>query len=100
MYEATIILPFGEFDGYQAEFETELIDAFGGFTRDECKGGWRAPNGETILEPVSRYTVAGYDLPTNNGNLATLAFSYGQKLNQQAVYIRYFDGQVEILDTH
>lgn len=101
-YEAKFIIPH-----LDHELETELVKAFGGFTRVDGEGGWYdAKAHKTVREPVLIYTVAlwrsnGVEQSAPIGGFATLreiAMRYARKHEQSALYIVNTFGQVEIID--
>lgn len=55
--------------------------------------------GRIFIEPVTRYDVAMDDTPANHYRLEEIAYRYGQKANQDAIYVQYASGDVELVDT-
>lgn len=104
MREASIICPQADNSGRSLYMVLEtaqknLAQAFGGFTCTRGKGGWVNGQGKLITEPVNVLTVAYDPSPVNDAKLASVANYIGQAGNQEAVYVRYASGDVEIIDT-
>jgi hypothetical protein len=97
MREARIIFPTEPLARERTRFEHDLVSAFGGFTRTIGDGGWAGDDGKTVYETVSIYDVAMEDAPTNARQLKVLAVQYGRLLAQEAVYVRFASGAVEII---
>lgn len=57
MYEIVIPLPKGIDDRLTDRVKARAAKEFGGFTTTDAQGGWVAPNGETVTEPVTVLTV-------------------------------------------
>lgn len=106
MRECTIILP----DNRSGDalppiafrsFEREVCQAFGGFTVTLGHGAWRDANGIIIKDTVRVYTIATDDVTfqarDTDDTLRSLARDYGRRLSQDAVYVRLYTGEVEIL---
>ena len=95
MREATLILPWSEFDPLnKAVFDVEkhLCAAFGGCTSTPSYGFWRNAEGETVGENVRVITVAGdMDNPENISKLFDVAHSYKMDAEQQEVYLKVND---------
>lgn len=57
MTRISVYLP-KEASGYadaSENIETRMCDAFGGFTAYDARGGWKAPDGDIVREPVTVY---------------------------------------------
>lgn len=100
--EARIVMPFfataASLDVH-SKLRKALCDTFGGFTATGGQGGWRAPDGSIVQDNVTVYDVAmdGHrDGPYDA--LARIAIEAGKALNQQSVYVRYCNGNVDIID--
>lgn len=76
-----------------------LSDRFGGCTRREAFGHWRNDEGKLFSEPVWEFVVAYDPAPANDAGLRSIARTIGTRGEQEAVYVRYASGEVEILDT-
>lgn len=57
----------------QAQFESAILESYGGFTKQDAKGGWKSPDGDTVLEPTLVYTVHGAPDPHREQDLAARA---------------------------
>lgn len=85
-------------------FREACIDIAGGVTVTSGEGYWRAPNGETMAEPVNVYTVAlatpSLKHPANYQarNLRKAAIDAAKALGQTHLYARDCLGEVEILE--
>lgn len=104
MRESVLIVPKRDNDGgdlaaVQSQAAESLIDAFGGVTVQEATGGWKAPDGTVILEPVWRLISAYEPKPENDKKIKAIAEAIGKAAHQIAVYIRYAGGNVEIVNT-
>jgi hypothetical protein len=74
----------------------ELLEAFGGFTSHRGQGAW-LDNGKTVWDDVVIYDIAcDENRDYTYDKLFEIAQRAGRALDQQAVYIRYPDGFVEI----
>lgn len=74
----------------------ECVEAFGGLTITKGEGFWKDSDGAVVREPVEVYTVAadgGYEY---DHALHRIAYTAAQALEQKAVYVRGFDGNVRI----
>ena len=91
MNEARIIIPDSCVDQYLLN---RLIDAYGGATILQGTGAWHDYNNDVVIsEPVHVVDVAG----TDSGELYKVAQFMIDKCGQDAVYIRDFNGRVEIV---
>jgi hypothetical protein len=97
MREARIIFPTEPLARERTRFEHDLVSAFGGFTRTIGDGGWAGDDGKTVYETVSIYDIAMRDEFQDFGPLKNMAVEYGRRLEQEAVYVRYPSGDVEII---
>lgn len=99
LHECAVILPrdIAHLD-VLASFENALITEFGGFTRTFAFGGWRAPDGRVILEPVSVYAIAIRRNATDTARLTCLAAQMRELLDQEEVYIKLPTGQVVFIN--
>lgn len=90
------------------QLERELAETFGGFTATLATGGWVKTPGSIVIvrEPVIVYDVASMpdagESPARwveaNEKLVRTAMLTGRELQQEAVYVRNFDGHVEVID--
>lgn len=100
--EARIIAPQRDNDGREVEaalqsLEQSLSHSFGGFTRTAGYGGW-FDGGKVVKEAVHVYDVA-CDLTSDTAvKLRHIAVGLLRDARQQAVYLRYPNGHVEIVE--
>ena len=104
MKEARIILPKADNNGQSLEFmhkslATMLCKAFGGATATDSHGMWVSPEGKLYDEPGTAYDVAMEDTAENAATMREIAFRFGRLAKQEAMYLRYASGKVEIVDT-
>jgi hypothetical protein len=66
-----------------------LCDQFGGFTAHDATGGWKAPGGAVIVEPVTCYDVACEDTAEIRERLRTMARRVKADLGQECVYLAF-----------
>lgn len=104
MREAMIILPQHDNARHSLQHvrhyaEKALAAAFGGFTVTNGKGGWINSRGELLSEPVWQFTVACEPTPQDDAKLTSIARYMGTEGKQDAVYVRYASGDVQILET-
>jgi len=86
-----------EIEGALTSLEKALCHYFGGFTRLESYGGW-FDGGKVVREAVYVYDVA-CDLTNDTAvKLRHLAVALLRDARQQAVYLRYPSGYVEIVE--
>jgi len=98
--EARIILPYdtgdGEADRKAHTFLTEqLVKHFDGFTAHSGQGAWAKDAQTIVYDDVKIYDVA-VDPDQSAARLHHMACEAGRMLKQDAVYIRYAGGDVEI----
>lgn len=78
-----------------------LVDAltlqFGGVTITQGQGRW-TDNGVIYIDPVNVYDVAMWPEPRGDLALVKLARTFMVEAGQEALYLRYADGTVVILD--
>ena len=96
MREAQIIMPR---DCAQAiaHLRTRLLDTFGGYTQHEATGAWRAPDGKAHYDHHHVFTVADIATPYDLNCLRAICRDIGREADQQCVYLRGFDGEVELV---
>lgn len=100
--EARIILPRAV---PQGTFARNLITEFGGYTRTDGSGFWVDPeDGAVVREPIYVYDIAVerpfgdlVALQEQDQLLQDIAIEAGRVAKQKAVYLRYPDGEVSIL---
>jgi hypothetical protein len=102
MSEAKIIIPVDCLSASRlSELASELCGTFGGMTTTEGNGSWVDNSGDLINEPVTVYYVALTDEAISregaNEILRTLASWIAKHGDQDCVYIRDFDGEVELV---
>ena len=90
MIECRLILPTSDNDGVTLQdvhraLQSDLIAAFGGYTKTRGMGGWQCGD-LTVEEEVFVYDVAIQQ--ANTINLKGIAVAYGKKAKQDAVYLR------------
>lgn len=100
MKEARIIMPHAKDPWPHHQMEVALVAAFGGFTvQHKANGAW-SDKGIIISDDVSIYDVAIEPNPDQDNALMRIALKAGRALNQKAVYIRFSNGMVKILDVN
>ena len=104
MREARIILPKLDNNGNDLAFAhvalaRDLCQAFGGATACDTRGMWVGYDGTLYDEPGTAYDVAMDATEENARALRNLAVRYGHLCGQEAMYVRYACGKVEIVDT-
>lgn len=104
MREGLLVIPQADnsgtpLNGVLASAQTFLANTFGGCTTREARGAWVSPSGELFNEPVWEVVAAYEPSPEHDRTLRNLAGYVGKVGKQQAVYLRYASGDVEILDT-
>lgn len=100
MHEARIIMPFdgrGGVDSHKG-LKSSILSFFGGYTATFGNGGWTDNDDVVVSENVGVYDIAMEDTESNRAKLRSIALYVGRSLDQQAVYIRYPNGQVVIMD--
>lgn len=101
MKEARIVMPVAPLmnsasAAAHAALRKSLAYTFGGYTSTEGLGAW-VNNGSVVQDEVVIYDIACDEhKDATYDKLFTLAVEAGWALNQEAVYIRYPDGTVEI----
>lgn len=103
MREARIILPrFDNDDVALTEVHTwlrrQLAGAFNGFTAADADGYWLGEKYTVYSERVTFYDVAMAPTGSNDLILRNVARVCGIMAKQQAVYVRYASGDVDIID--
>lgn len=97
--EARIVMPIIG-DGADVDHDklrNDLLNAFGGYTYTRGAGAWRNSFGQSIIDSVGVYDIAlEADRDASWDQLFQIAMAAGRELKQEAVYIRYPDGTVEI----
>jgi hypothetical protein len=104
MREARIILPKLDNNGSDLSFAhaalaRDLCQTWGGATASDTRGMWVGYDGTLYDEPGTAYDVAMDATDENATALRNLAVRYGRLCGQEAMYVRYACGKVEIVDT-
>ena len=104
MREALIILPNEDNHGRHIvavhdRLQVALCNVFGGYTATQACGGWQSTDGARIEESVTCYMVAMEDSQANAAVLREIALDAGKEAKQEAMYVRYASGEVEIIPT-
>lgn len=104
MREARIILPNADNNGQSlqllhGELARTLCRRFGGATASTTRGMLVSNDGTFYDEPGTSYDVAMDDTAENAETLRSIAFAFGRRARQEAMYVRYASGVVEIVDT-
>lgn len=104
MFVISILIPKTDNTGrvFSAEevaaFEADLVDLFGGFTRNDnpLKGGWfSADENKVVIDETNRYLLALSSI-TDGAKVAQLATIAKARFEQDAVWVEYL-GLAEIL---
>lgn len=100
--EARIVMPHFASLTSQAAHHTlqqKLVAAFGGFTAYDGHGGWADPSGKVVQDMVTIYDIAiDSDRDGPWELIARFAVEAGRELSQDSVYVRYPNGEVDIID--
>jgi hypothetical protein len=100
MREAQIIMPRDNAQA-MARLRLRLLDAFGGYTQHDAIGAWRAPDGKVRYDHLYVFTVACAEPPGRTHLLRDtcrdICRDIGREADQQCVYLRGFDGEVELV---
>jgi len=104
MREARIILPKLDNNGSDLSFAhaalaRDLCQTWGGATASDTRGMWVGYDGTLYDEPGTAYDVAMEATEENAAKLKAIAERYGALCQQEAMYVRYACGTVEIVDT-
>lgn len=104
MREARIILPINDNNGNSLSFlhkslAGELCRHFGGATATQSNGMWIADNGKLYDEPGIAYDIAMEPTRDNDAIMREIAVRFGRLAEQEAMYLRLADGQVDIINT-
>ena len=97
--EACIIVPhtMGDENMKERARLTELlVRAFGGITISDSYGIWQDPDGAFIREPVQQFVFACSEDISNN-TITSIAAEACIRFKQDAIYVRYPDGTVDII---
>lgn len=76
------------------QLEHTLIFAFGGFTRYEVYGGWKAENQDYLYDHSYLYEIfndSAQTLETFKNSLANIKTNYEHILNQREIYVKLFE---------
>lgn len=98
MREARIIFPVeGPLNYAMQECIRNIIHAFGGATITDGIGHWLHPNGEYLKEIIRVADIAYEPNAENDAKLYDLAHTFQQRTNQVEVYLRYGNGNVQMV---
>lgn len=90
--EARMILPASQ-AAEITKVEAQFVEDFGGFTAFPiAKGGWKAPDGSVMIEPVVALDVAMK--PRDSKVIERIASDAARDAGQQEVYLRLASGEV------
>ena len=100
--EAAIIVPVCDNEGFSlagihGELQRALIGTFGGYTCLSGVGGWKRVTGEIQTEKVFVYVVAVEETLKVRQDLEYIAKAFRRIAGQQAVYVRYAQGDVVLV---
>lgn len=99
MREGLIVLPLGVDKKTHKRLADLLLAAFGGFTAVEAWGKWRDPvTGVIYDEPVTQYVIAYEPNKDQDDELHAIADWVLANTTELAVYMRYADGNVSIIN--
>ena len=105
MREARITMPLvGRYlttersERVHALLSIRIAKRFGGYTATKGYGGWIDAHGNMIEEGVMVYDIAATPDEAADRDVRELAEWAGRELKQEAVYVRTFSGDVEIID--
>lgn len=94
--EARVVLPKNA-QGH-ARLRRRFAEAFGGYTETEGRGGWVNGDGVLEQEQVRVYDVAMDPGPEARAQLSEIARGVLLASKEAAIYVRYADGDVEIIE--
>jgi hypothetical protein len=100
--EARINLPVADnsgkpLDTVRDQLARALAESFGGFTLTRGRGGWINADGKLYDEPVHVFDVAAEDNADSETKLEAIADWLKVAANQEAVYVRFPSGRVQIV---
>lgn len=75
----------------------DVVTAFGGCSVVNAQGAWVSEDGTLYREPVSQIVTAYEPSEEKNALLRRIAIKAGIAGTQLAMYVRYADGNVEII---
>ena len=98
MREARLIVPNNGTTHWQGieDVRALLLAQFGGYTETQGTGGWVGKTG-TVTEPIIIFDVAMEPTEMNEMNMRTVAGFVRHRMNQECVYLRQANGQVEFV---
>lgn len=101
--EAMIICPMNDNNGASLKtligrISRGMTEAFGGCTEVAATGTWSPRPGVFQREPVKQLIAAYEPSKANDAKLRKLATTFGLEAWQEAMYVRYASGDVEIID--
>lgn len=92
MREARLILPFSTMGAVDTVIKS-IVDAFGGLTLFSGSGWWK----QDEPEPVRIVDIAYEPNEENDRKLYDIAYAFKQTAWQEAVYLRYGNGHVQMV---
>ena len=103
MQEGQINLPTHDNNGnslvhLQEQVIRDVVAAFGGCSIVDAEGAWVSNDGTLYREPVKQIVTAYEPSPETDAKLRHIAVAAGLTGFQLAMYVRYANGTVEIID--
>ncbi len=99
MREGLIVLPHTVSVEHHKNLQDKLIAAFGGFTAVTAQSAWKDPHTKIVhVEPVAQYVIAYEPTAEKNLELLKIAEWLFSSTSELAVYMRYADGNVLLVD--
>lgn len=101
--EATLKMPSHDNDGnllndLKVKLEKNILDIFGGFSLQRTESVWLdAATGKVYNEPILTYVIAMEQGADNDLKLTGLADLVKLEGKQEAVYVRFADGNVQLI---
>lgn len=84
-------------DTVRDQLARALAESFGGFTLTHGRGGWINADGRLFDKPVYVFDVAADDSEDSEMKLAAIANWLKHAARQDAIYVRYPSGRVQIV---
>jgi hypothetical protein len=91
---AFVYVPHAVSDEIRAELRRKMCERYGGFTSVDGAGGWKAPNGDIIAEPVAVHEVAG----ATPAAAADMAAFVAERSDEDCVMWRHSNGTHGMID--
>lgn len=104
--EAMIVVPYTDRHGKEVPgekhnwFKATLLHLFNGYTQQEGHGAFLDKKRNVLNEDVLIVHVAFPDNAENIWRLRQAVLAFGHDANQDSVYIRWPDGNVDLLPIH